>query len=161
MPIDEQAYAYGGARALVQLHERHLRDFVRMWRRAKGADLALPASQDPDTDSLGAMLRHVLGAARGYMVWICECLELPDPDIAAVPDDVEEALDAYVDHLLERWDGPLVELDQKTADRATFASRWGTVYCIDAMLEHAVMHPIRHALQLERALGSQAPHAAL
>lgn len=151
--MDEEAYVYGGARALVQLHETHLRAFVAAWKRAHAAGLTLPASDDADCSSLGAMLRHVLGAARGYLVWVCECLGLPDPGIAPVPDDVEEALDAYLDHLLARWDGPLYGLDQKTADRATFPSRWGTVYCIDAMLEHAVMHPIRHTLQLERALG--------
>jgi hypothetical protein len=33
-----------------------------------------------------------------------------------------------------------------------YPSRWQTRYCIDAMLEHAVMHPIRHAFQLEELM---------
>jgi len=28
-------------------------------------------------------------------------------------------------------------------------SRWGVSYSVDAMLEHAVMHPMRHAFQIE------------
>ena len=32
-------------------------------------------------------------------------------------------------------------------------SRWKVTYCIDGMLEHAVMHPIRHRVQLEALLG--------
>ena len=31
----------------------------------------------------------------------------------------------------------------------TYASAWGVDYCIDAMLEHAVMHPLRHTAQLK------------
>jgi hypothetical protein len=33
-----------------------------------------------------------------------------------------------------------------------FPSRWNVHYCIDAMLEHAVMHPIRHTFQLQELL---------
>jgi len=34
-------------------------------------------------------------------------------------------------------------------DRPEHESRWGVKDYVDAMLEHAVMHPIRHAFQLE------------
>ena len=152
MPIDETRYAYGGARALVQLHETHLRAFVETWKRAEAAGLVMPASDDPDCVSLAPMLRHVLGAARHYMLWVCEHLQLSDPGIDAVPDEVERDPDAYLEHVLAGWDGPLHHVDQKTIDRTTADASWGVVYCIDAMLEHAVMHPIRHTLQLDRAM---------
>jgi hypothetical protein len=144
-------YAYAGAHALVQLHERHLRAFVVAWKAAVADGVALPPSDDPTCASLGALLHHVLGAARGYMVWICRNLGLEDPGIRDVPADVEADLDGYVEHLLESWEGPLVHLDQRTADLTHFPASWGPPYCVDAMLEHAVMHPIRHAFQLERA----------
>ena len=48
-------------------------------------------------------------AARGYMTWMCEVLELPDPEIRIPPEPT-------------------------------------------ALLEHAVMHPIRHAFQLEELM---------
>jgi hypothetical protein len=38
-------------------------------------------------------------------------------------------------------------------DKGIYPSRWGTEYCIDAMLEHAVMHPIRHEFQLRNLMG--------
>ena len=34
-------------------------------------------------------------------------------------------------------------------------TRWGSPYSINAMLEHAVMHPIRHRFQLENLLREQ------
>ncbi len=144
-------YVYGGTRALVELHDRHLRGFVAAWKDAAAQGVALPSTDDPTCASLDALLHHVLRAARGYMVWMCGHLGFDDPRIREVPDDVTASLDEYVEHLLERWDGPLVALDEKTADRAVFDSSWGVPYCIDAMLEHAVMHPIRHTYQLARA----------
>jgi hypothetical protein len=146
-----EGYRHGGTRALVELHDRHLRSFVEAWKRAARDGVALPPTDDPDCATLPALLRHVLGSARGYMVWACGCLELPDPAIDALPGDLEEHPDAYVDHLLERWDGPLRDLDPRTAELSSFPSRWGPPYCIDAMLEHAVMHALRHEAQLARA----------
>jgi len=43
-------------------------------------------------------------------------------------------------------------LTEERADLPAYPSRWGTPYSIDAMLEHAVMHPIRHAYQLEKLM---------
>ena len=132
-------YLYGGTRALVYLHARHLTSYVETWKRAVAAGIDLPPTDDDACKSLEAMLRHVLGAARGYMMWMCEVLELEDPAIDTVPPDLADNLDSYVAHLLSRWDGPLQGLTQKEADRRTFPSRWGTPYCIDAMLVHPVL----------------------
>jgi hypothetical protein len=33
-------------------------------------------------------------------------------------------------------------------------SRWGEPYTVEQMLEHAVVHPMRHRFQLQRILGS-------
>ncbi|MCA9316350.1 MAG: hypothetical protein R3F05_03035 [Planctomycetota bacterium] len=147
-------YRWGGARALVALHERELRRFVEVWRAAAADGVRLPASDDPDCASLEALLSHVLRAARGYLLWCCRVLGLPDPGVDAVPDDVAGRLDAYVEHVLERWDGPLKDVDGKTGELEVFPAPWGPAYCVDAMLEHAVMHPLRHTNQLLRARGT-------
>jgi hypothetical protein len=96
----------------------------------------------------------VLGAAGGYMVWTCEMLTLPDPGIRTAPDAdaiVREAED-YLDHVPERWRAPLQDVSNEQLETPEFPSQWQTRYCIDAMLEHAVMHPIRHAFQLDELM---------
>jgi len=144
-------YASGGARALVLLHETHLRAFLATWKRAKARGLLLPATEDPNYASLDTLLVHVLRASRGYLTWCCEQLGLPDPDVPAAPcpEAVEREADAWVETLLARWQGPLAGVTSERLERGEHVSRWGTRYCLDAMLEHAVMHPIRHAFQLE------------
>ncbi len=144
-------YRYGGARALVILHERQLRKFLVAWRHAKTAGVALPETDDPDYASLETVLAHVLKCARGYMVWMCKMLELPDPGIRPEPeaDAVAAEAESYVEHLGEKWRTPLAKLTESQAYRPAYTSPWDVDYCIDAMLEHAAMHPLRHRFQLE------------
>ncbi|HLY19127.1 MAG TPA: hypothetical protein VKR61_17985 [Bryobacteraceae bacterium] len=116
--------------------------------------VSLPPTDDPSYASLGALGRHVLSAAGGYMIWMCEMLALPDPGIRPAPDAaaIVHDADAYLDHVLERWRAPLSEVSDDRLDTPEYPSRWQTRYSIDSMLEHAVMHPIRHAFQLDELL---------
>lgn len=156
MPEELAHYRYRGARALVLLHEAHQRQFLDVWREAKAAGVKLPETDDEDYESLETLLRHVLRAARGYMVWMCKQLELPDPGIRPPPEleMIEAEADGYLEHLLERWREPLADVEERKFEPATFLSNWGTPYCIEAMLEHAAMHPLRHQFQLRNLLSA-------
>jgi hypothetical protein len=148
------AYRSRAVRAMVLLHEEHLRRFVHTWRLALASSVRLSPTDDPAYASLGALGQHVLGAAGGYMVWMCEVLTLPDPGIRSAPDAAAMVRDAedYMEHVLERWRAPLREVPNERLETPEYASPWQTCYCIDSMLEHAVMHPIRHAFQLDELI---------
>jgi uncharacterized damage-inducible protein DinB len=150
-------YKYNGARALVILHERHLKSCLQTWKKAKSKNIKLPDTEDKDYQSLETLLRHILRASRGYMVWMCSKLNLPDPGIEKTPgaEMIESQADEYVNHLLEKWRMPLVEIPEEKFHTLVFKSNWGVDYCIDAILEHAVMHPIRHEFQLKNLINGQ------
>jgi len=157
MPVhDLSNYRYRGARALVLLHERALRELLPAWRHAKAARVKLPSTQDTDYASLETLLHHGLRAARGYMTWLCEKLGLPDPGIDPAPEAsvVEKVAEQYIEHLLERWRLPLADVEE-TRFGATHKTRWGEDMSSEGMLEHAVMHPLRHRFQLEELLEAQ------
>lgn len=140
---------------MVLLHEEHLRRFVQTWRLAITTSVSLPRTADPAYSSLGTLGRHVLSAAAGYLVWMCEVLKLPDPGIRPAPEATAMVRDAdeYVEHILARWrTAPLREVSDEQLETPEYPSRWQTRYCIDSMLEHAVMHPIRHAFQLDELI---------
>jgi hypothetical protein len=140
---------------MVLLHEEHLRRFIQTWRLALEVPVSLPPTADPAYASLGALGRHVLSAAGGYLVWTCEMLKLPDPGVRAAPEAtaIVHDADGYLDHVLERWRAEaLREISDEQLETPEYPSRWGTRYSIDAMLEHAVMHPIRHAFQLDELI---------
>jgi hypothetical protein len=91
------------------------------------------------------------------MVWMCEKLELPDPEIRPTPelDVIEVEAESYLAHLIDRWRLPLSEIEEERFDKPEYLSAWGTKYCVDSMLEHAVMHPILHRVQLQELLEEQ------
>jgi hypothetical protein len=150
-------YKYNGARSLILLHEKYLSSCLKTWQEAKRLGIKLPKTDDGDYQTLETLLRHILRAARGYMTWICAQLDLPDPQIEKTPeaDAIESRAEEYVDHLLERWRLPLAEIEEDKFYRPGYKSRWGVDYCIDAMLEHAVMHPLRHEFQLRNLIQAE------
>ncbi len=151
---DLNDYKYRGARALVISHDKYMRNCLKTWKQAKAANVKLPETTDESYESLETLLHHILRAARGYMVWICKQLELPDPGIRATPDidKVEVEADSYLEHVLERWPLPLAGVPEEKFGPHSFISNWGEAFSIDSMLEHAVMHPIRHEFQLRELL---------
>lgn len=147
-------YKYAGASALVKLHQIHLQSFYETWKEAKKLNIKLPVTDDPYYKSLDTLLYHLLRSARGYMIWICDKLQLPDPMINETPnaEAIEEKAAVQIAYLFERWKLPLVNLEPELFENKVFKSNWGVEYCIDAMLEHAVMHPIRHEFQLKNLM---------
>ena len=141
-------YRSRAVRAMVLLHEEHLRRFVHVWRMALASSVSLPPTADPAYASLKAL------AAGGYMIWMCEVLALPDPGIRHAPDQaaIIGGAEDYMEHVLERWRAPLIEVSDDRLETPEYPSHWKTRYCVDSMLEHAVMHPIRHAFQLDELL---------
>ena len=142
---------------MVQLHEKHLRSFLKSWKRAKQNNIKLPETDDTDYQSLETLLRHVFRASRGYMTWMCDKLELPNPEINSTPkaEEIVAVADSYLEHLIERWKNPLALVPPEKFEDKLYTARWGVDYCIDAMMEHAVMHPIRHEFQLNNLIEKQ------
>src|SRR6266702_7890498 len=102
-------YRSRAVRAMVLLHAEHLRRFVQVWRLALEKSVSLPRTGDPAYASLEVLGRHVLSAAGGYMIWMCDVLALPDPGIRPAPDASAIIRDAddYLEHVLDRWRAPL------------------------------------------------------
>ena len=91
------------------------------------------------------------------MIWMTEQLSLPEPGIDPIPDvdRIESEANNYLDHLIHQWRTPLTDVDEIRFDNQEYVSDWGVRYCIDSMLEHAVMHPILHRVQLEELIEEQ------
>jgi hypothetical protein len=133
-------YRSRAVRAMVLLHEEHLRRFVHTWRVALASSVILPQT-DPSSASLEALGQHVLSAARGYMIWMCEVLALPDPEIRFAPHVAAVVRDAddYMEHVLERWRALLKEVPDEKLEtpeyhrdgrRATVLTQcWSTLSC--------------------------------
>ena len=156
---DLPPYVYRGARALVLLHEQEVKKFIATWLEAREAGPTVLLTNRPEPVSLDELLHHVLCWARDYMVWTCEKLGLPDPEIDPVPSpaELQARLPRYVDHLLARWRLPLAGVAEEPLFSPLHTTRWNIDYPIEALLEHAVGHAMRHRFQLREMIEERSP----
>ena len=86
---------------------------------------------------------------------VCANLELPDPEIDSPPspEQIESRAQQYLEYVLGKWDGPLADVAEQRLSEPIFM--WGEreIGCVEAMMEHAVVHPARHRFQLIELMG--------
>ena len=144
-------------RSLVELHEREMRSWLETWQRFVASGLPIPeANGDANYESRDKLGAHVVMACRNYLTRIGEWVSRPVTDVDAstdhsaivkrAPEFMAEVLAAYRSHLSQVTDQELEPQVHRT--------RWGDLMSVENLLEHAVVHPMRHRLQLERILGS-------
>lgn len=155
MPQELANYRSRAARALVLLHDAQMREFSEVWQQAKAANVQLPVTDDEHYRSLEHLLWHVLNSSGQYLVRMCAHLGLPDPELEPVPavEKMEAQAGAYLERLLRWWRGPLAEVADADMEPEVYTP--GMHYWIDAMLEHAVMHPLRHSFQLRELMAAR------
>jgi len=145
-------------RSCVELHEIELNRFVDAFQAFRASGRSLPMTDDPSYQSAEHLAGHVFRAARNYLVWIGECVKRPVKDVDADTDlvSISRKGRAFVDEVLAGWRRHLAALEDAELGPAMYKSRWGDDYNIEQMLEHAVVHPMRHRIQLERLMAGRA-----
>ena len=146
------AFKSRGVRALVILQMTEMDRLFVVWKKAKRVGVKLPATRDPAYKDLDLLMRHPLRSCRGYLTWLCEKLGRPDPGVPDPPEaqDVAKQGTAYLRVLERAWHKHIAWMPSKTLDSPKIhITRWGAPMTVEAMLEHAVAHPMRHRFQLE------------
>lgn len=116
---------------------------------------------DPDTDdldcrSIQTILTHIVRAGYGYAVAIRKHMgeELAyferktHPTIAAYQQDLDRMF-AYNEQLFA--DHPHLQLEEQDQNKKIQTS-WGQHYDVEQLMEHAIVHILRHRRQIERFL---------
>ena len=144
-------------RSCVELHEIELERFYDTWEAFRASGIPLPRTDDPSYASPDHLGGHVLRSARSYLTWIGECVKRPVTDVDLDHDSLSVARKgrAFMEEVLAAWRRHLAALEDAELAPAIYKSRWGEDYNIEQMLEHAVVHPMRHRIQLERLMAAQ------
>jgi uncharacterized damage-inducible protein DinB len=149
--------------SLVELHERELRSFLEVWKRFVDSGAAMPeAHGDESYESRERLAGHVLMAARGYLIRIGEWIGRPlaGVDASQDPHEIMKRATAFTDDVLAAYPRHLAEVTNEELEKQIHRTRWGDLMSVEMLLEHAVVHPMRHRIQLERILeGSKAARA--
>jgi uncharacterized damage-inducible protein DinB len=111
-------------------------------------------TKDENCKSVQTIVSHVISSGHGYANYIREVFFMPIAPFKKRPlsvDEVsaraEEMLQFTVQTLEGHW-----TMEDAEMQSVTIKSRWGTRYDLEQMLEHAIVHVLRHRRQIERWL---------
>ncbi|MGH1436111.1 MAG: DinB family protein [Lewinella sp.] len=149
----------GAVGALLDEYERALNELQALIVTVANDQLVRivdPHTDDPDCRSIQTILTHVVRAGYGYAIAIRknEGEELAYMErktqntIAAYQEDLQRMF-AYNEQLFA--DYPNLQLEEKDADKKIKVS-WGQIYDVEQLMEHAIVHILRHRRQIERFL---------
>jgi uncharacterized damage-inducible protein DinB len=109
-------------------------------------------TKDEDSRSVQTIMSHVVGAGYSYADYIRELFSVapgrPPYRLLSRRESLEQldAALAYTAQALEgRW-----EMSEKEITGTVIRSSWGVVYDMEQLLEHAIVHVLRHRRQIEK-----------
>lgn len=149
----------GAIGALLDEYERALQELQQVLTAFP--DATLPRITDPHTPdencrSVQTILTHVVSSGYGYATSIHNLkgpirerpAKVPRLTIREYQQDMQAVL-AFTEEVLSRFTDP--ELEELTETRKILTG-WGQRYDVEQLLEHAIVHVLRHRRQLEKLI---------
>lgn len=158
----KKTYRQGAFGALMDEYERAATDIIKLLKKMDietYTRILDSKTKDKDCRSVQTIMNHVVRASYGYANYIREQFNEPfvkrktDYKLAtpaAVIDELNKALKYTEETLSNKWNMPWKEISTNIIH-----TKWGQHFDIDQLLEHAVVHILRHRRQIERLLQSQ------
>ena len=156
-----KAFRKGAIGALMDEYERASSDLKLLFRNIseeRFIEILDTQTKDEDCRSAQTIMKHVVGAGYGYADYIRGALgsasTSPARRLFAV-DDVEAQIDAMLEYTVQTLEGRW-EMTEEEMTSVVIDSRWGVRYDVEQLLEHAIVHILRHRRQIERLTQSSA-----
>jgi uncharacterized damage-inducible protein DinB len=148
-------YRSGALGALMDEYERAASELKRLIERIPEDDFVRVVdseTQSEDCRSVQTIMSHVVNAEYSYADYIREQFSLrstrPQRKLLSRQESLEqlEAALRYTAETLEgRW-----EMSDEEITATVIKSRWGVVYDVEGLMEHAIVHILRHRRQIEK-----------
>jgi uncharacterized damage-inducible protein DinB len=152
-------YRPGAVGALMDEYERaalELKSLVENIGEADYARIADAETKDADCHSIQTMMNHVVHAGYGYANSIRRKISMPFEPLGderrrisqrEIANEIDRVLAYTSDTLDGRWEMSYAELEEFVIERkAGFSEN------LEQLLEHAVLHILRHRRQIEKFL---------
>lgn len=147
----------GAIGALMDEYERAALEFQALIRE-NGEDeftrIADGETKDEDCRSIQTISRHVIMAGYSYANYIRKEFSTPAEPISREPVSHGEAsgkIDKMLAYTIETLDGKW-EMSDDEISKIVIHSGWGVTYDLEQLLEHAIVHLLRHRRQIEKFL---------
>lgn len=152
-----KSYRRGGVGAMMDEYERAASDLARIINGISDDEFGRERdanTTDPNCRSIQSIMFHVVRSGYRYADYLRQALSVPSER----PPLLFQARSQLLDHLrhmlsytAETLEGRWEYTDEQTG-AVRINSRWGVQYDMEQMLEHAIVHILRHRRQIERFL---------
>jgi uncharacterized damage-inducible protein DinB len=153
--IVREAYRNGAIGALMDEYERAAWELGRVVEQIPDDEFTRVVderTEDEDCRSVQTIMSHVVRAAYGYADYMREQFSVestrPQPRLLSRGESLEQ-LEAALGYTVETLDGRW-EMSAEEIAAIVIKTRWGPVYDAEGMLEHAIVHLLRHRRQIEK-----------
>lgn len=147
----------GAVGAMMDEYERAAKEFQSVLQKISEEDFTRVADAetgDEDCRSIQTIVSHVVRAGYGYANYIrgqfsmkVESFEPKQIAHGEAGDEIDKMLDYTIQTLDGKW-----EMTDDDICSIKINSRWGVTYDLEQMLEHAIVHILRHRRQIEKFL---------
>ncbi len=152
-----KSYRKGAIGALMDEYERavlELKMLVKEIPADKFARIADPQTSDEDCRSVQTIMSHVIRAGYGYADYIRHLFSISSARPASQflnQNELLKELQSMIEYTVETLDGKW-EMSDEVIVRTTIQSLWGVTYDLEQLLEHAIVHILRHRRQIEKLM---------
>lgn len=151
----KKTYRSGAIGALMDEYERaasELRCLIERIPEDDFVQIVDSQTKDEDCRSVQTIMSHVVRSGYGYADYIREQFSIsstrPQPKLLSCQESLEQ-LDAVLRYTAQTLEGRWEMSDEEILD-TVINSRWGVTYNVEGLLEHAIVHILRHRRQIEK-----------
>lgn len=157
--MQKQFRTNGAVGALLDEYEKAILELNKTIDNISKDELILivdKETSDPDCKSIQTILSHVIESGYGYVIIIRKNLgEVIDYKnklfFNSVAEYQEELLNMFQFNVQLMEDYPKIQLEEYKCENKILV-RWGQRYDVEQLLEHAIVHVLRHRRQIENFL---------
>jgi len=144
----------GAAGALLDEYEKALKELYGILEHLTESELTEivdPHTKDPDCHSIQSILSHVVSSGKNYVVYIRNSQGESAPRNESQSLDSATAYIAALEEVLQDNESLFVDYPQIDFSHEVEVP-WSQTYDVDQLMEHAILHIMRHRRQIVRFL---------
>ena len=156
MPVKtKKTYRPGAVGAMMDEYERAAEEFRLLIKKISQKEFELivdKITNDEHCRSVQTIVSHVINSGYGYADYLRKYFSItstrPGWKLLSKKEFFEQ-LNAMLGYTVDTLEGKW-ELTDEEIQKADIQPKWGSVYDIEQLLEHAIVHILRHRRQIEK-----------
>lgn len=148
-------YRRGAVGALMDEYERAAREFQAILQTVDDEDFARIADSETEDEacrSIQTIASHVIAAGYFYANYFRDAFSMASEPVNQKSYSRGEAvagINSMLEYTIETLDGRWEMSDDEVVG-TVIKTRWGGTYDLEQLLEHAIVHVLRHRRQIEK-----------